>query len=190
MSNSDDYEARYAEIMARIENRHTAVVKTREQLTLASILDGLNAMGVLDDARKKRLKPFSVFGPKALRGRVESADGMQSWAAGLIWFKPRGYHFYRTLTLTGIWAVECGADARIIIGSKTLEFDAPVFNPESYNREIKRGFELYYGGDGTPPPESDHHFSCLYNPGERLTARKAVESALIAWAADLCARHS
>jgi hypothetical protein len=187
MSNTEDHEARYAEILRRIESRRQTSAKTPQQMKLASILDGLNAMGCLDDARKKRLKPFSVFGPKALRGQLEEGGSVRQWAAALIWFKPRGYHHYRTLTLLGIWALDAEPGVRIVMGSKTLEFDSPVFNPESYHREIKRGFELYYRGNGAPPPESGQRFSRLYESGERLAMRDAVEAALIAWAAELSA---
>ena len=187
MTNTDDHEARYAEIMRRIENRRQPSAKSPQQTTLASILDGLNALGVLDDIRRKRLKPFSVYGPKALRGEFKDAERLRHWSAGVIWYKPRGYHHYRTLTLLGIWALEMGEDVRVIIGSKTLEFDSPVFNPESYNREIKRGFELYYRGDGTPPPEADWRYSRVYASGERLAIREAVEATLLSWTASLSA---
>jgi hypothetical protein len=187
MTNTDDNEARYAEILRRIEARGQTSARMPQQMKLASILDGLNAMGYLDDARKKRLKPFSVFGPKALRGHLGDAGSTRHWAGALIWFKPRGYHYYHTLTLLGIWALDDDAAVRVLIGSKTLEFDSPVYNPESYHREIKRGFELYYRGDGAPPPETNLRFSRRYDPGERLAMRDAVEAALIAWAAELSA---
>lgn len=183
-TSDDDPEARYAEILRRIEGRKQQN-NTPKQNDLAAILDGLNALGFLEGLRKKKLRTISIYGPKALRGQIESEGKSWQWAAAVTWYKSRGYHHYRTLTLLGIWAVEVEDGTQIIIGSKTLEFDAPVFNPESYYREIKKRFDLYYKGDGSPPPETDWLYRALYLADERLAQRDVVESTLAAWAAGL-----
>lgn len=180
----DDPEARYAEILRRIEGRKQNN-NAPKQNDLAAILDGLNALGVLEELRKKKLRTISIYGPKATRGQIEIEGKAWQWAGAVTWYKARGYHHYRTLTLLGIWALEIEDGAQIIIGSKTMEFDAPVFNPESYYREIKKRFDLYYKGDGTPPPESGQLYSTFYDANERLALRDTVESTLATWAAEL-----
>lgn len=180
----DDPEARYAEILRRIEGRKQNN-NTPKQNDLAAILDGLNALGVLEGLRKKKLRTISLYGPKAVRGQMDIEGKAWQWAGAVTWFKPRGYHHYRTLTLLGIWAVEVETGTQIIIGSKTMEFDSPVFNPESYYREIKKRFDLYYKGDAAPPPESGQLYVTTYDAGERLALRDTVETTLAAWAAEL-----
>jgi len=185
MSNlNDDPEARYAEILRRIEGKR-ATANTPQHASLAAILDGLNAMGCLEALRKKRLRTISLYGPKALRGQLDDDGGARSWAGAVAWYKPRGYHHFRVLTLLGIWAVAVEDGVQVVVGTKTLDFDAPVFNPESYYRQIKGRFDLYYRGDGSPPPETGCLYSVHYDAGERLPLRDAVESALAAWAENL-----
>ena len=184
MSNTEDHEARYEEILRRIESRRQPNAKTPQQMKLAGILDGLNALGFLEDTRKKRLSTISIYGPKAMRGQLQDGDSTRQWAAALIWYKPRGYHHYRTLTLLGIWALDAEDDAHLLIATKTLDFDSPVFNPESYHREIKRGFDLYYRGDAAPPAE-DHLWNMVYLADKRLALREAIQSTLAQWASDV-----
>jgi hypothetical protein len=184
MSNTEDHEARYEEILRRIESRRQPNAKTPQQMKLASILDGLNALGFLEDMRKKRLSSISIYGPKAMRGHLPEGESTRQWAAALIWYKPRGYHHYRTLNILGIWALDAGDDTHLLVATKTLEFDSPVFNPESYHREIKRGFDLYYRGDAAPP--ADNHLSNLvYVANQRLALREAIQSILAQWASDV-----
>jgi hypothetical protein len=183
MSNSDDHEARYTDILRRIEGRRQQQTHAPGQAGLSAILDGLNALGFLDDIRKKNLRTISLYGPKAMRGQLKTEGKTQPWIGALAWYKPRGYHHYRTLTLLGVWAIEAENCVEVIIGTKPLEFDSPVFNPESYYRHIKRGFELYYKGDGSPPAQQ--LYRAQYDANERLATREAIQSTLASWAAAL-----
>jgi hypothetical protein len=181
MTNTEDHEARYEEILRRIESRRHTSAKTPQQMKLAGILDGLNALGFLEDMRKKRLHTISIYGPKAVRGHVTEGESTRQWAAALIWYKPRGYHHYRTLNILGVWALDAGDQTHLLLATKTLEFDSPVFNPESYHREIKRGFELYYRGDGAPPADN-HLATIVYGADKRLALREEIKSILAQWA--------
>jgi hypothetical protein len=180
MAKTDNPEDRYEEILRRITARKQEGLDPFRQLDLAAVLDGLNAMGFLDDVRRKRLPGLSIYGPKAVKGTMRAEAQNSQWAGGVVWYKPRGYHHYRTITLLGIWGVEVAASTTILVGEKTLEFDAPVFNPESYYRSIKDKFELYYGDDCSPP-EGDRLCTLTYTPGERLAIRAALESVLSEW---------
>jgi len=189
MSNPDDHEARYADIMRRIEGRRQQNTNVPRQADLSAILDGLNALGFLEDVRKKRPRTMSLYGPQAMRGQIKDETGTRQWVGAMAWYKPRGYLHYRTLTLLGIWALESEDRVQIIVGTKRLEFDAPVFNPESYYRHIKRNFSLYYRGDGSPPP--DHQlYTVGYDAGERLAIREIIQSTLGTWAAGLSKAES
>jgi len=189
MSNPDDHEARYAEILRRIEGRRQQQGNFARQADLSAILDGLNALGFLDDIRKKNPRTVSLYGPKAMRGQIGDENGTRQWVGALVWYKPRGYHHYHTLTLLGIWAIEAEDGVEIVIGTKTLEFDAPIFNPESYYRHITRSFDLYYRGDGSPLPEQQL-YAIRYNAGERLALRETIYSTLVTWAAGLAKAES
>jgi hypothetical protein len=183
MTHSDDPNDRYEEILRRIAARKHHPADASAHFELSTILDGLNALGFLDDLRRKRLPGISYYGPSTYRGTLSSpvSNKPRRWVGAIAWHKPRGYHHYRMLTLLGIWAVEAPEGTQIIVATKSVEFDAPVFNPESYYRNIKRDFHLYYPDDGRPP-ESGWLYTTTYNPADRLATRAALQSVLRAWA--------
>jgi hypothetical protein len=188
VSQTDNPEDRYAEILSRIEGRRKQEVNAPTQASLANILNGLNALGFLDDTRKKGVRPISIYGPKAVRGQFQVEQELKrQWAGAVAWYKPRGYHHYRVLNLLGIWAIEMQAGIQIVVGTKALEFDSPIFNPESYYRHIKSRFDLHYRGDGSPPPAEAHIYVVLHDPGERLAIREALQEILKTWAAGIIA---
>lgn len=103
-----------------------------------------------------------------------------------MWHKPKGYQYYQTLNLLGVWALGSGRDTRIVIGEKVLQFNAPVFNPESYYHHIKRKFDLHYSGNASPPVNAEAGsliHDVIYNEAQRLEMRKALENALRSWVA-------
>ncbi len=181
MMSAED-EARYQEILRRIEGRKWTAVDPTRQAKLASVLDGLNAMGVLDDLHRKRIPGINLYGPKAFKGIFPAGEAQKpaQWAGAVAWYKPRGYHHYRTLTLLGIWALESAGGIQVVIGQKSLEFDLPVFNPKSYYRNIKQGFELHFADDGSPPG-ADWLYSIVYDLGQRLAVRQAIVGELDKW---------
>ena len=140
------------------------------QRELQRVLDDLNAFGFLDDARRKAPDEMLCFGPKDVYG--------SSWSGVVVWFRPTGYHGYKTLTLLGIWACAQMDAVSIIMGTRTLAFTASFYNPEAYFHNIRRGFDLYYGDDASPPAESDRLYTTSYDQSRRLDIRGEIESIL------------
>ncbi len=179
-------EDRYEEILRRIQARKPAGNPTAHT-PLAGALDSLNGMGFLDDMRRRRFATINIYGPTAMRGFM---DG-RHWAGAVAWYKPRGYHHYREVTLLGVWAVEAGEAIWVGLGCKVLTFDMPVFNPESYYRTIRKRFDLHYPDDGGPPhaiPPDEAggwRWAALYDSARRLRLRDELEAALAGWAAEM-----
>lgn len=181
---SDSNDSRYDAILRRIAaRRHSSSQRKREQAsapqqdTLATILDGVNAWGFLEEIKQAPLAQINCYGPKSFRGYTPVP-----WVGVVVWCKPRGYYYYQTLTLLGIWAYEAVSESHITLGTKTLDFSAPIFNPESYYHHIKRRFDLYYQDDGSPPPDDTRLFTVKYDPSKRLEVRETVQRELARWA--------
>ena len=103
-----------------------------------------------------------------------------------MWHKPKGYTYFRTLRLLGIWALGNGNKARIVIGEKRLTFSAPIFNPESYYHHIKRKFDIFYTGNARPPldeTEAGLLYDAVFNEAERLATRSTLQAVLREWIA-------
>jgi hypothetical protein len=188
-------DSRYDEILRRIQQRKAEEANKPKQDALAAVLDGVNALGVLEAVKKRPPAGLTVFGPRAFRKAIHidlSAAAKQTaaspddgpWLGTVIWHKPKGYGHYDVLGLLGIWAVQNGEAIHLIVGTRQLAFSAPVFNPESYHNHLRRGFSLYYAGEPSPP-EDDTGDSILlrasYDITERLALREAVEAAVKAW---------
>jgi len=169
-------EERYADIQRRIEQHRSLGQDDGTAITLADALDGLNAFGFLDDLKTRWRGSSVCYGPKARQG--------SGWAGVMVWFRQSGYYGYKTLTLFGIWAVLDSGQTQIIIGTKTLDFAAPVYNAESYQYQIKRGFKVYYGDDGSPPSTHARFYQTHYDPTQRLSLRRAIKSELDRWIRD------
>lgn len=186
---STSNEDRYEEILRRIQARKPAGNSSKHSI-LASVLDGLNALGFLEDLRRKRLPGINLYGPNAMRGLAEA----QHWAGAIAWYKRRGYHHYHEIKLLGIWAVEAGGGIWVALGTKTLQFDMPVFTPESYYRNIRQRFDMHYPDDGRPPhplpvmendAENAWRWAAEYEAARRLALREGLEAALKVWTAEL-----
>lgn len=99
-----------------------------------------------------------------------------------MWHKPKGYQYYQTLDLLGVWALGSGTAVRVVVSEKVLQFNAPVFNPESYYHHIKRKFDLHYSGNASPPLEAGIlYYDAFYNEAQRLPMRTALENTLRKW---------
>jgi hypothetical protein len=180
----DDRDARYAEILKRIEQRKKEQVNTPIQSLLSGALDALNAAGLLSAIKRRPPKNMSAYGPKTFNGSLVGAASPELWVGTIMWHKPKGYQYYQTLRLLGIWAIGHGSSTRIVIGEKRLGFSAPIFNPESYYYHIKRKFDLYYAGNASPPldePDNPLLYDAVYDEAQRLEMRAAMESALRNW---------
>jgi hypothetical protein len=175
----EDREARYDEILRRIEARKSQPAPP--EVGLAAILDGLNALGTLDELKRRAHPALNLYGPKSVRSTVLTADA--GWVGAVLWGKQRGYYHYQQITLLGVWAV-AGANGAttILAGTKALTFDHPLFNPEAYYHTIQQDFYLYYPDDGSPPTEPDTRlYQVVYTEGERLGIRTALATALKGW---------
>lgn len=164
---------RYEQITRSFAQRRAEEARAPTQNALSAALDGLNAFGFLEDLQAIRDPRRLCYGPKAVTGA--------NWAGVVIWRRPRGYYAYRTLTLLGIWATLDGARIGLRAGEKTLTFNGPYFNVESYNMHIQTRFDLHYDGDASPPPEEGCLYTAPYDPTRRLAIRRAIQTALDEW---------
>ena len=183
MPDNEDRDARYAEILRKIAQRKQQATSAPILSILSTALDALNAAGLLAAIKRRPPKGLSAYGPKTFTGSLPAAGGIaEQWVSSVMWYKPKGYQYYETLDLLGIWALGSGRTARIIIGEKRLMFNAPVFNPESYYHHIKRKFDLHYAGNASPPVEAGNLlYVATYDESQRLTARSTLESTLRNW---------
>ena len=189
MPADDDRAARYAEILKRIEQRKHQQTRVPTQSLLSAALDGLNAAGLLTAIKRRPPANMSAYGPKTFSGSVvppKVGDTIipDQWVGSVVWYKPKGYTYYRTLRLLGIWAIGNGSNVRIVIGEKRLTFNAPVFNPESYYHHIKRKFDIFYEGNASPPLHKNEGgllYDTIYDESQRLKTRANLESILRAW---------
>ncbi len=191
MPAKDDPAARYAEILKRIEQHKQQATGAPIQHLLAMALDGLNAAGLLSAIKRRPPANMSAYGPKTFSGSLGiSAVGdvsiPEQWLGSVMWHKPKGYTYFRTLRLLGIWALGNGSKTRIVIGEKRLTFSAPVFNPESYYYHIKRKFDIFYSGDARPPVGDNEGvllYDAAYDEAQRLATRSTLQSVLREWIA-------
>jgi hypothetical protein len=139
----------------------------------AIILSGLNVLQTLEEQTPKYLHDVLHYGPKSFVGK--------DWAAALIWFRKKGYHEYKELTLFGVWAVAHEDENHLLIGIKNLAFTAPVFNPESYMQLIRHNFQTHYKDDGSPPPEGEIVTHTKYNAAKRLALRQDIKDTIVQW---------
>lgn len=185
MSSNNDRNARYAEILKRIEQRKQQQTSAPIQSLLAAALDALNAAGLLTSIKRRPPADMSAYGPKSFNGNRHTTEGQaQEWVGTVMWHKPKGYQYFQTIRLLGIWAIGDGSTIRLVIGEKRLSFSAPIFNPESYYHHIKRKFDLYYTGDSSPPLEAKGLiYDAPYAESKRLETRSALQAALRQWIA-------
>lgn len=167
-----DQDSRYDDILRRIAQRQQQEQRAPLQDQLSTALNALNAYGVLDELPTRRLRVL-CYGPQPFAG----AD----WAGVLRWYRPRGYYGYQTLTLLGIWATLDNDAVQIILGTKPLTFKGPYYNAESFNKHIKKRFDIYHEGSASPPSASGSRLTLVYDPTQRLAQRAALETGLAAW---------
>lgn len=189
---ADDPERRYQDILRRIEQRKQQQASALKQSVLAAVLDSLNAAGLLSAIKRRPPAGLSAYGPKSFTGLVTTLESLLAadehdslgpfhWTGVVLWHKPKGYYHYQTLGLLGIWARETQTGIGVLIAEKTLTFNAPVFNPESYYHHLKRRFDLFYEGDASPPDAAHTLLNVRYDAAKRLEQREALEAALRTW---------
>ena len=193
MSSDDEANRRYQDILRRIEQRKRQQASAPKQSALTAALDSLNAAGLLASIKRRPPAGLSAYGPKSFNGLITTLDsllavqddnslGPYHWTGTVLWHKPKGYYHYQTLGLLGIWALESHDGFSIIAAEKSLNFNIPVFNPESYYHHIKQRFDLFYDGDASPPSESEPILLSLrFDVSQRLALREALETILRTW---------
>lgn len=193
MPTDDDPNRRYQDILRRIEQRKRQQASAPKQSALAAALDSLNAAGLLTAIKRRPPAGLSVYGPQTFNGLNMALDSLLAvhdqeslgpfhWTGSVLWHKPKGYFHYQQLGLLGVWALESGDGIAIIVAEKSLDFNIPLFNPESYYHHIKRRFDLFYSGDASPPPQAASDLLRLrYDPAQRLAQRVTLETTLRAW---------
>lgn len=194
MADSDDPEVRYAEILRRIAQRQAKEASLPKKDALSQVLDAINAVGFLADAKRRPPKGVRCYGPKVFQSKISPLSVQVRlspsvlWMGAVIWHKPGGYFHYERLGLLGVWAVGAAEGHDVVVGTRSLPFTAPVFNPESYYHHIKRKFDIYYSAEASPPNgESPAHegdtvlYRAHYEESRRLLIREAIEKTLAQW---------
>jgi len=187
----EDRAARYAEIIKRIEQQKHKQTAQPIQFILSIALDGLNVAGLLTAIKRRPPADMSAYGPKTFSGSLTAPSFGETsipeqWVGSVMWHKPKGYTYFRTLRLLGIWAIGNSGKARIVIGEKQLTFSAPIFNPESYYHHIKRKFDIFYKGDARPPLKENEGkllYDAVYDEAQRLATRSTLQAVLREWIA-------
>jgi hypothetical protein len=146
---------------------------------LGKVLDDLNAWGFLEDRQQDSPRAISCFGPGVFRGYLPV-----TWAGVVMWHKPRGYYFYDTLGMIGIWVLRTESGIDVVVGRRQLTYNPPFFNAESYYRLIQTEFRTFYKDSGGPPPEDARTYSVRYDPAHRLDIRREIEAELQRWATE------
>ncbi len=187
MPEKDDPNARYAEIIKRIEQRKRQETSAPIHSLLSAALDGLNAAGLLAAIKRRPPQDMSAYGPKTFSGSTGNSSQTpipEQWVGTVMWHKPKGYQYYQTLRLLGIWALGVGNSTRLVIGEKRLTYNAAIFNPESYYHHIKRKFDIYYTGNASPPLQANDGsilYDAVYDEAQRLKTRAVLRDVLRDW---------
>jgi hypothetical protein len=137
----------------------------------ARVLAGLDVLSVLEEHAPKYLQDILHYGPASFAG--------EGWASALVWYRQKGYYTYRELTLFGVWVMDGADTTTILLGTKLLQYSAPVYNPSSYHHLIKNGFKTYYGDSGSPPSRDNIHYETTFDPTARLKLRQTLADELI-----------
>lgn len=150
---------------------------TNEQ---ANILTGLNVLDTLEKHAKTYMDDVHWYGADSFSGK--------DWASSLIWFRKQGLHTqtYQQLTLFGVWAIAQDNSTQLQLGTKPLQYAAPIYTPEAYFQLIKRGFKTYYNDSGNPPEAQYITQTFDFSPETRIALRDELSDAIKAW---MIARH-
>ncbi|MCA9887330.1 MAG: hypothetical protein KC546_03115 [Anaerolineae bacterium] len=172
MPTDDDADSRYVEIMRRIANRQQAVPQSLDPVV--RILNSLNVIEPLEAMRRRRKLPILCYGPATRR----KPDVIRV----VVWYMPKGdMQAYKTLTLFGIWAVGEPANLEIIVGTRSLNYQASVYTPEAFWKLIRQDYATYYQDDGQPPQASSVLYQTSYSEERRLEIRQQIADVIQAW---------
>ncbi|MBZ0300567.1 MAG: hypothetical protein K8J31_12535 [Anaerolineae bacterium] len=171
---------RYRDLKQQIQRPAPLSSQAERRDDLGQALDEVNAWGLLEEQQQAHHRLMTCFGPAIFRGYLPVA-----WAGVAIWHKPRGYYFYDTLGLLGIWALRTGErGVEMVVGTRVLTYMLPFFNPESYYRRIQTEFRTFYKESASPPPDEQRRYTACYDPARRLDLRREIEDEVSRWAAE------
>lgn len=170
-------DARYDEIMRRLQERQhrLTVVPVRAQLIAA--LDALNVWETLTVAKAAAPQTLIAEGPRTSHHHSDT----QSVTGTVIWCRERAYGGHSQLVLLGVWATLTINGIDLVTGTKHLPFTAPHFNAESYHKIVRKDYHAYYADDHLPPPSEQRLSHFTYDAAQRLDQRKAIKTTLIAY---------
>lgn len=144
---------------------------------LHRMLNALDALDTLSHLREQHGAPYRCHGPGVYRG----AD----WVGVLLWQRERGYAGYRTLHLFGVWGRWREAAPWLLIGTRTLSYQASHYTPEAYHQLIRRDFTTYYGDSGAPPVDAANvRYEQAYQAAQRLSLRQRLHEETLRWLHD------
>ncbi|MCC6614869.1 MAG: hypothetical protein IT320_15415 [Anaerolineae bacterium] len=142
------------------------------QAELARILDDLDAWRAVETALAGQPR-LIAWGPKIMRG-----DRPVPWVSVVMWRRASGYSGYKTLTLSGVWAVQ-DTPPRIVVGQRRLPYAAPFYEAEAYHKLMRKEFTIYYRDDGAPPSLPSRRWDAPYVPEQRLALRETIRSHML-----------
>ena len=168
----------YRDLKQRLEAQTPKPLDAKHDDALGKALDDLNAWGFLEAQQAAHHAKITCFGPAVFRGYLPV-----KWAGVAVWYKQRGYYFYDTIHLVGIWALRRDSgEIGVVVGSRDMTYALPFFNPESYYRRIQDEFRTFYKDNGHPPPDDACRYVAVYDPANRLDMRRQIEDELAEWA--------
>ncbi len=174
MPREDYYQKRarsHADIRRLLKQLNDPSVSTDH---LADALNAINAAGMLAEAQRQFPSTYLCYGPKTVKG-----DSSVPYLGSVIWYRPAGYYDYEKLTILGIWALHSDQDMRILLGTASLDYVLPFYQPEHYQYELRKDFVKFYG-NRVPPPAKPLH-TLIYASDKRLEQRLLLEKLVSQW---------
>ena len=172
MPSDEDANSRYEDILRRIADRQQPPPQSIDPLV--RILNSLNVIEPLEALARRRKLPILCYGPATKR----QPDAIRV----VLWYLPKGsMQSYKTLYLFGIWALGQAPNVDLIVGTRSLDYQASVYTAEAFWKIIKRDYATYYHDDGQPPPADAILYQAAYSEEQRLTIRQQIAEVIQAW---------
>jgi len=142
------------------------------QAELGRVLDDLDAWTAVENALARQPR-LIAWGPKTIRG-----DQPVPWVGVVMWRRASGYTGYKTLILSGVWAIQ-DTPPHIALGQRRLPYAVAFYEAEAYHKLMRKDFTIYYRDDGGPPAAPSRRYDMPYVPEARLAMRDAIRGILL-----------